>query len=92
VNKAGGSIGRQPEVRIGRHGPWYHDQLQRLQARRARSTSAVGAPDDRRKIAATQAHIPQFPIVKLIELTDLCCCPVACRQSGRKATQYHPDP
>ena len=49
-------------------------------------------PDDRRKIAATQAYIPQFPIVKLIELADLCCCPVACRQSGRKATQLHPDP
>jgi ADP-ribose pyrophosphatase YjhB (NUDIX family) len=62
-----------------------------LQARPARSTSAVCASHDRRKIAAAQAYVLQFPIVKLIELADLCCCPVACRQSGRKATQLHAD-
>ena len=64
----------------------------RMPLRRGGSASAICAPDDRRKIAATQAHIPQFPIVKLIELAHLCCCPMARDQSGRKATQVHPDP
>src|ERR1700733_16254243 len=56
------------------------------------SIAAIGAPDEGRKIATAQAHIPQLPIVKLIELAKLGRCPVARRQLGRKATQLHSDP
>ena len=64
----------------------------RRDARWRPSASALGGSDERRQVTTTQPHIPQFAIVELIEQADLCRCPVARRQPGRKATQPHPDP
>jgi hypothetical protein len=64
----------------------YLPDLQRtLQRWRApgRSVPAICALGERRKIAAAQFHIPQFPIVKLIELLDRGSAPtVISRRTG----------
>jgi hypothetical protein len=57
----------------------------------ASSISAEGATDDRGKIAAVEAQVLHFAIIELIELADLGGRHVACRQSGRKATELRPD-